>query len=179
MIMLCLAAWTAGAATHPVLISQDRLAQLAAGGPEWNVLKKTCDDNLNVLIAPGYAGWGWRDATVNYATAYQVWRTRDPAAANPYGAKALALMKVLARHHNYGGPGNAQLLGPGDGSRRTFTLPMAPRSEAKVVLLKAPIVETACTNGAAPAVLSHFDPIVKISDTRGGAPSYASSAPFS
>jgi hypothetical protein len=58
------------AATHPALISQSRIAQLAAGGAEWTDMKQFCDKNLARLLDPGYAGWGWRTAVENYATAY-------------------------------------------------------------------------------------------------------------
>lgn len=160
--------------THPVLISPARIATLAAGNAEWTTIKKYCADNLTTLIGPDYAGWGWRTAVENYATAYQVLKTSDPTTANKYAAKALAMMKVLARHHNYGGPSNAQFLGQGDGVTKTFTLPMTPMSGTSVVVLTAPVSDTALVYTAAPQVLSSFDPIVKISNTSGGPASYAS-----
>ena len=163
----------AAMAAHPSLISQARLGQLSAGGAEWTALKQYCDDNLNLIIGPDYAGWGWRTAAENYGTAYQVLRVSDPATADKYAAKCLAVMKVLARHHNYGGPANAQLLGQGDGTNRVFTLPMTPLAGTSVAVLTTPVQETTLVYSGTTVVLSHFDPIVKISNTPGGAAGYA------
>lgn len=99
------------AATHPVLLTANRLAQLSASGnAEWTTIKKYCDDNLNKVIGADYAGWGWRTAVENYTAAYRVTLPKDPTLAASYGKKAIAMMKVLARHHNYGGPDCAQFI---------------------------------------------------------------------
>jgi hypothetical protein len=161
-------------AAHPSLISQTRINQLAAGGAEWTAMKQYCDDNLNLLIGPDYAGWGWRTAVENYSTAYQVVRLSDPVTAGKYAAKCLAMMKVLARHHNYGGPADAQLLAQGNGTTKTFTLPMTPLAGTSVEVLTATVQDTVLTYTSAPQVLSHFDPIVKVSNTSGGTANYAS-----
>ena len=161
------------AATHPVLMTPDRLAQLSAGGSEWNSIKKYCDDNLNLVIGPDYAGWGWRTAVENYSAAYRVTLPKDAVLAAKYGKKCLAMMKVLARHHNYGGPDCAQLIGVGDGSTKTFTLSMTPLTVTAITVFFAPVSDTALTYNGPTAQVSHFDPIVKISNTAGGPANYA------
>jgi hypothetical protein len=161
------------AATHPVLMTPDRLASLSAGGSEWNSIKQYCDDNLNLVIGPDYAGWGWRTAVENYSAAYRVTLPNNPALAAQYGKKALAMMKVLARHHNYGGPDCAQFIGLGDGSTKTFALPMTPLTGTTITLLTAPVSDTAFTYSGPTAQVSHFDPIVKISNTASGPANYA------
>ena len=165
---------TIAPAAHPSLISQARISQLAAGGTEWTAMKKYCDDNLNSLVGPDYAGWGWRTAVENYSTAYQVLRLSDPVTAGKYAAKCLSMMKVLARHHNYGGPASdAQLLGQGNGVTKVFTLPMTPLAGTMVAVVTTPILDTLLTYSSTSPLLNHFDPIVKVSNTSGGAASYA------
>jgi hypothetical protein len=160
------------AATHPVLMTPDRLAQLSAGGSEWNSIKQYCDDNLNLVIGPDYAGWGWRTAVENYSAAYRVTLPNDAAQAAKYGKKALAMMKVLARHHNYGGPDCGQLIGLGDGSTKTFALPMTPMQGTTVTILTTPITDTAVVYTGPTVQLDRFDPIVKISNTANGPANY-------
>jgi hypothetical protein len=163
------------AATHPVLLTSDRLAALSAGSSEWNSIKQYCDGNLNKVIGPEYAGWGWRTGIENYATAYRVMLPKDAALADKYAKKALAIMKVLARDHNYGGPECASLIGVGDGSTKTFTLPFAPMPSTTVSIFTAPVTDTAITYSGTTAQLNRFDPIVRISNIAFGPANYQAS----
>jgi hypothetical protein len=90
--------------SHIVITVSPELHYKLPGNTEWNTIRTFCSNNLNRIIDPGYAGWDWHDALMNYATAYQVLKNSDPTTADKYAKKALALMKVAARHHNYGGP---------------------------------------------------------------------------
>jgi hypothetical protein len=164
--------FTAGSATHPVLMTPDRLGSLSAGGSEWNSIKQYCDANLNKVISPDYAGWGWRTAVENYSAAYRVTLPKDAALADKYGKKTLAMMKVLARHHNYGGPDCAQLIGLGDGSTKTFALPMTPLTGTTISVFTAPVSDTTFIYNGPTVQVSHFDPIAKISNTAGGPANY-------
>lgn len=163
-------------ATHPALLTPDRLASLSAGGSEWNAIKHYCDDSLNLVIGPDYAGWGWRTAVENFSEAYLVTLPIDPALAAKYGKKALGMMKVLARDNNYGGPDCGQLIGLGDGATKTFPLPMTPLTGTTVTVFYAPVSDTALIYNGTSAQVSHFDPIVKISNTAGGPADYTPSA---
>lgn len=169
---LCLLAAQSGAQSHPALFNQAQIAKLAAGGTEWDALQTFCDANLDKLIGSGYAGWDWHDAAVQYAKAYQVAKTKDPAQARKYGLKALALMKVLARHHYFGGVANGQTLGLGDGTRKSFALPFAPADPASVAVFTVPVERIPIVYQGA-AKLPRFEPILKISDTPQGAADYA------
>jgi hypothetical protein len=174
--LFCLAAALAvAAAAHPVLLTADRLATLSAGGSEWNSIKAYCDDNLNKVIGPEYAGWGWRTAVENYGTAYRVMLPKDRTLAAKYGQKALAMMKVLARHHNYGGPECGQFIGLGDGSTKTFGLPMTPMTGTTITVLTTSVSDTVLTYSGPTAQVIHFDPVVKVSNTAGGPADYAPS----
>lgn len=161
----------AGAVEHPALLSpRDRVDRLAAGGAAWNTLKARCDAELDQLLAPGYAGWDWRDAAERFALAWLVMQRSDAVQAGRYGRKALALLKVLARHHNYGTPENAELVGVGDGATRTFTLPRL--AVGPVTVLTTPITTRALTYGGATASLPDWGRILAIADSPTGASAY-------
>jgi hypothetical protein len=176
------------ASSHPVLIPQGQLASLAAGGAAWTAQKNLCDSQLDTLIGAGYAGWDWHDAAVNYSTCYQVARLQnDTVNAQKYAKKALAMALVLARHHNYGNkdedsaPGAAraatlQPLGLTDGARTTFSLPFTPKNAAQVEVFLTATSEIHLTRASqGNDNLDEFAPIVKISNTSGGAAAYAAS----
>jgi hypothetical protein len=172
------------AQTHPVLLSPSHLGALQTpGNTEWNTIKSFCTNNLNKIIDPGYAGWDWHDALMNYATAYQVLKTSDPSTADKYAKKALALMKVAARHHNYGGPQRDQysfydcyqFIGLGDGSTKNFTLPFSTQlAGAAIQVTKSSVTTTAFVYNKNKTALSDFQPILKISNTNNGGADYPS-----
>jgi len=167
-----------GASTHPVLFPAGRLASLAAGGSEWNAQKQFCDSNLSSLIAPDYAGWGWHDAAVSYSTCYQVAKMQGQTTdAQNYAKKALALAKVLARHHNYGTTSaTGQPIGLTDGSTVTFPLPFTPMNAAQVSVSLVATREIELTRTSEGSDdLGVFAPIMKVSSVSNGAPAYASS----
>ncbi len=163
--------------THPVLFPPGKLASLAAGGSAWNTLKQFCDSNLNSLIAPDYAGWGWHDAAISYGTCYQVAKLQgDSGNAQLYAKKALALATVLARHHNFGTPnGTDQVLGLTDGSRTTWTLPFTPMNAAQVTVRRVATreIQLTRTNESGDS-LGTFAPVIKVAATAGGAPAWTS-----
>jgi hypothetical protein len=167
-----------GALTHPVLFPAGLLASLAAGGSEWNAQKQFCDSNLSSLIAPDYAGWGWHDAAVSYSTCYQVAKMQGQTVdAQNYAKKALALAKVLARHHNYGtNSPTGQPIGLTDGSTATFPLPFVPMNAAQVnvSLVATSEIEVTRTSGGSDE-LGVFAPIMRVSAVSNGAPAYTSS----
>lgn len=170
------------AQTHPILLSPAHITALqTAGNTEWNTIKNFCSNNLNKIIDPGYAGWDWHDALINYATAYQVLKTSDPATADKYAKKALALMKVAAHHHNYGGPhkydysnyDGYQFIGLGDGSSKNFPLPFTTQlAGSSIQVTISAVTTTAFVYNNNKVTLNDFDPILKISNTNGGAANY-------
>ncbi|HEX7150273.1 MAG TPA: right-handed parallel beta-helix repeat-containing protein [Thermoanaerobaculia bacterium] len=173
----------ASSVSHPVLLPAGYLASLAAGGPAWTALKADCDASLNTLIRDSWAGWDWHDAAVDYSTCYQVAKLQnDTVNAAKYEKKALALAVVLARHHNLGTPDDGhpdnvlQPIGLGDGATTTFTLPFTPMDPAQVRVVLVGTTELTRTRAATGNdVLGDFAPILKISNTAGGAASYAPS----
>lgn len=170
-------------ASHPVLLSAGYLASLAAGGPEWDEQKDWCDSRLNILIRDSYAGWDWHDAAVGFSTCYQVAKLQnDTANAEKYAKKALAMAVVLARHHNLGTPDDGhpdnilQPVGMTDGVQTTFALPFAPMNTAQVRVVLVGTTEVERTRAAQGSdALGAFAPIMKISETPGGAAAYAAS----
>lgn len=169
----------AGASSsHPVLFPAGKLASLAAGGAAWDAQKQFCDSNLNSIISPDYAGWGWHDAAVSYSTCYQVAKMQgDSGSAQEYAKKAVALAIVLARHHNFGTPsGTDQPLGLTDGARTTWSLPFAPMIPAQVgVRLVATRVISRTRSAEGSDSLETFAPIMKVAATAGGPAAYAPS----
>jgi len=167
-----------GASSHPVLFPAGQLTRLAAGGSDWTTLKSYCDANLNTIITPDYAGWGWHDSAINYATCYQVSRLRgETANATEYAKKAIALAKVLARHHNFGTPtGSDQPIGLANGSATVFSLPFAPVNANNVTVRLVATREIQLTRSATGSDdLGAFAPIMKVSATPGGAAAWAAS----
>ena len=165
--------------THPVLFPAGKLASLAAGGAAWNAQKLFCDSNLNSIIGPDYAGWGWHDAAVSYSTCYQVARLQgDSANALEYSKKALALATVLARHHNFGTPtGSDQPLGLTNGSTTTWPLPFTPMNTGQVTVRLVATREIAVTRTSESGdSLDTFAPIMKVASTPGGPAAYAPSS---
>ncbi len=172
------------AQTHPILLSPSHLGALqTSGNTEWNTIKSFCSNNLNKIIDPGYAGFDWHDALINYATAYQVLQNSDPSTADKYARKALALMKVLAHHHNYGGPqrdqysfyDGFQFIGFGDGSTKNFTLPFSTQLAGSTIqVTKSPIVTNPIVYNSNKTPLFDFQPILKISNTNNGGANYLS-----
>jgi len=167
--------------THPILISPSHLSALQGNNAEWKTINTFCKNNLNTLIDPGYAGFDWKEALVNYATAYQVLKTSDAVNAEKYAKKALALMKVMARHHNYGGPQNGngsyyysyQFVGFADGTTTQFTLPGTPLVGTTVQAALTPLGVTHKTYAGTKVALDNFEPILKISNTSTGSADYA------
>jgi hypothetical protein len=171
------------AQTHPILLSQGHLNALQTpGNTEWSTIKIFCSNNLNKIIDPGYAGWDWYDALTNYATAYQVLKNSDPTTADKYARKALAIMKVVARHHNFGGPqkdqysayNGLQYIGMGDGSTKSFALPFTtqlPGSTIEVTL--SATTTTPIVYNANKVKLTDFEPILIISNSNSGSADYA------
>lgn len=165
-------------ASHPVLFPPGKLASLAAGGSAWNTLKQYCDTNLNSLVGPDYAGWGWRDAAISYGTCYQVAKLQgDSGNAQLYAKKALALATVLARHHNYGTPGATdQVLGLTNGSQTTWSLPFTPMNVTQVTVRLVATREIQLTRTSESGdSLGTFAPVMKVASTAGGPPAWAAS----
>jgi hypothetical protein len=182
ILFVCFSSPRLTAQTHPILLSPSHLSSLqAAGNTEWNTIRTFCSNNLNKIIDPGYAGWDWHDALMNYATAYQVLKNSDPATADKYAKKALALMKVAAHHHNYGGPqrdqysfyDGYQFIGLGDGATKNFALPFTTQLAGSAIqVTKSPIATMPVVYTKNKAALGDFQPILKISNTNGGAANY-------
>jgi hypothetical protein len=172
------------AQTHPILLSPSHLTSLQApGNTEWNTIRTFCSNNLTKIIDPGYAGWDWHDALMSFATAYQVLKTSDPATSDKYAKKALALMKVAAHHHNYGGPmrdqysfyDGYQFIGLGDGSTKNFPLPFTTQLAGSTIqVTRSSVTTTPVVYTKNKAALGDFQPILKISNTNGGASNYPS-----
>ena len=164
------------AADHPVLLSPaNQVDVLAAGGSAWTSLRSQCDSELDQLITPGYAGWDWRYALERYSLAYLVAKRIDTTRAAKYGKKALALMTVLARQHNYGTPENATFVGLGDGATTSFTLPFTPAHPAQVKVLTTTITTVPLTYSGSTTVMPNWGLITAIADTAGGPSAYPTS----
>jgi hypothetical protein len=179
--MVIMLHYSVAAQNHPALISQAELTALAASS-EWNTILQFCNNNLNSQIEPGWAGWDFRIAIENYARAYQVLKTSDPATANNFAKKALAIMKATARHHNMGGPENThsltmnyQFIGLGNGSQTAFTLPFTQLAGTTAQVILSDTEQTTYTYTSNITAVEDFDPILKISNTSGGPNDYASS----
>jgi len=185
ILFISFSSFRLSAQTHPILLSPSHLSALqTSGNTEWNTIKSFCSNNLNNIIDPGYAGWDWHDALINYATAYQVLKNSDPSTADKYAKKSLALMKVVAHHHNYGGPqrdqysfyDGFQFVGLGDGSTKNFSLPFNTQLAGSTIqVTKSPITTTSHVYNSNKIPLTDFQPILKISNTNGGGADYLSS----
>lgn len=183
ILFLFFSSQQSAAQTHPILLSPSHLASLqTAGNTEWNTIKSFCGNNINKIIDPGYAGWDWHDALMNFATAYQVLKNSDPVTAEKYAKKALALMKVTAYHHNYGGPhrdqysyfDGFQFIGLGDGATKNYTLPFTTQLAGSAVqVIQSDITTKPYVYNGNKLKLDEFDPILKISNTNGGAADYS------
>lgn len=176
-VLLLATTGAAGAAfaAHPALYSQTYLNSLASGDPAWPGIKAACDGNLNLVIEPDYAGWGYRTYGEDYGLCYQVaLKTGDPA-ATIYEKKALGLLHVLAHDHVYGSPNSSQFIGFGDGSTTSFPLPATPLSGAPITVYLAGSASQSFTYGS-PANLPAFGLIGKISNTPTGGADYPASA---
>jgi len=166
LTVLLLASALQAGDVHPQLISPtNRVATLAtAGNAEWTALRNRCDAGLNTLVIPEYAGWGWREAIEEYALAYNVAKALNDATRTlNYGRKALALMKVSARHHNYGSPDNAEYVGRTNGSTTQFILPRAPVGAVTVFL--TPLTIRNFTYNGVTQALPEWERIVAIGNT--------------
>ena len=164
---------TQTAGSTPKLLSAAEIQQIATNPVDWSGRKAACDSQLGSLVGPGYAGWDWHDAAVRYATCYVVARFLGDPTAAAYSKKTLALMKVLARHHMYGTPQATQeLVALGDGSTRAFNLRMTPATGQAVTVYVTPVSTLPVTYAGATAALVNYFPILKISDSAGGAASY-------
>jgi hypothetical protein len=170
----------------PQLITPAEIQEIAQSGARWTALKNKCDTNLNKIIASGYsdayAGWDWRAAAEDYATCYNVAKflNLDANTISNYSKKAIAVMKVLARHHWYrninGGTeaeGTVEYLALGNGATTVFALPRTPMPTpaVKVYLTPATELPIAYTSNRA-SVSSGFCPVLKISNTAGGPAAY-------
>ena len=162
--------------THPILIAPaNEVDLLAQGGQDWIDLRNQCDNDLNNLITPDYAGWGWRTALENYALAYRVALRIDTVRAAKYGKKALALMKVLARHHNYGTPENSEYIGRTNGSTTSFPLPRAPLAGASMTVFLSPITISPYTYSGSTQALPDWGKIIGIGNMSAANADYAPS----
>jgi hypothetical protein len=154
------------ATSHPLLITPgNKVDLLAQGGQDWIDLRNRCDASLNKLITPDYAGWGWRTALEDYALGYQVALRIDAGRAVTYGKKALALMKVLARHHNYGTPENAEYIGRTNGTTTGYSLPRAPLGGATMTVFLCPIGITPITYSGTTKQLADWGKIIAIGNS--------------
>src|SRR5262249_30719096 len=95
----------------------------------------------------------------------------------------MALMRVLARDQAYGGPSpTVEFLAVGDGATKSFTLrmPVAPGKTIHVWL--APLTAKSFTfNGTVTTLCNSgycFDPVVRISNSAGGASAYTRSVDY-
>jgi hypothetical protein len=155
-------------------MSRAEIAKIAADGADWGSRKGWCDDHLNQMFGPGYVGWDWRDAAVDYSTCFRVAKHLglDAATVKRYAAKTLALMRVLARDQAYGTPSSAQeLLALGDGSTRVFTLRMPPAAGSAVKVYVAPLTQRSLTwSGTLTTLCTDycFDPVVWVSKSASG-----------
>jgi hypothetical protein len=139
----------------------------------WATLKANCDTNLNRVIGDGYAGFDWRAAAQNYGICYNVALLKRDPQAPLYSKKAVAILKTLARSFPVIAPNqNHQFLAFGDGTTKSFALPMPPLAGTTVrVFVNTASVKTFTYSGATQAgVTQEFDagalyPVLKIADT--------------
>ncbi|HSR89534.1 MAG TPA: hypothetical protein VLK22_04060, partial [Candidatus Udaeobacter sp.] len=166
------------ASTHPVLFPAGYIAHLALGGSDWAAMKQSCDSGLNSLVQNSYAGWEWRDAAVLYSTCYTVAKQQgDTTNATKYAKKDLALAKVLAHDSNLGTADPAyQPIGLGNNSQTVFTLPFTPMFPTQVRVSLVTTHEKPVTRTSGHDALGIYAPIMKVSNTSGGANDYASTA---
>ena len=179
--VLMLFPFCATAQTHPILVTQTELSELAASS-DWTSIQSFCDDNLNTVIDHGWAGWDLRYAIEKYSKAYQILKTSNPTKAAKYGKKTVALMKSAARDHNMGGPEDtygysigARAIGMADGSKTVFTLPFAQLAGSTAQAFVCNTEQVAYTYNSNKVSLDRFEPILKISNANGGANNYAGS----
>ena len=171
-------------ATEPKLMSQAEIQQIGSDTADWTSRKAFCDGNLNQFLGSDYVGFGWSDPIISYSTCYNVglYLNLPAATVQSYADKILALMEVLSRDQAYGTPDSGQeLLALGDGSKRTFTLRMAPASGSTVKVFLAPLSQKSFTYSGTTTTLCNdycFDAIVKISDSSGGPAAYTRSVDY-
>ena len=193
---LCLAAsvavassGAAQAADHIFADSFERISKVAQPDVEiafaddtvWAGLKARCDADLDTLISDIYAGFDWRDAAHDYGLCYNVGVLRGDVKAPLYSKKALAIMKTLARTFPVIAPNqNHQFIGFGDGTTKTFTLPMTPLAGTTVHVYSntAAVSAYTYTGPTQQDVTQAFDsgalyPVLRISTTMAGATSNA------
>lgn len=162
-------------------VAQADVEQAFTDDSVWATLKSSCDNDLNDVITDIYAGFDWRQAAHDFGLCYNVGTLRGDPKAPTYSKKAIAMLKTLARSFPViASNQNHQFLAFGNGSTKTFTLPMTPLAGTAVSVFTNTAAVTSFTYSAAGqiGVTQEFDsgalyPILRISSTMAGATSNA------
>ena len=147
----------------------------------WNSLKARCDTDLDSVIGDIYAGFDWRQAAQDYGLCYAAGSLRGDPKASTYAKKAVAILKTLARSFPVITPNqNHQFVAFGNGTTKTFTLPMAPLTGTTVRIFTnaADVLTYSYTVSTQSDVTADFSsgglyPVLRISSTKAGATSNA------
>jgi hypothetical protein len=162
-------------------VSATDVAIAASDDAVWNSLKARCDRDLDSLIADIYAGFDWRQAAQDYGLCYAAGTRRGDPKTSAYSKKAVAILKTLARTFPVIKPNqNHQFIGFGDGTKKTFALPLQPLAgtTVRVFTNTANVLTYAYTTATQTEVTADFSsgglyPVLRISDTMAGATSNA------
>lgn len=105
-----------------IFLTKDTLQRVRTS-PRWPLLRAALERNLLVNLATDTYQGSHLLWVSNYALGYQVLKDTEPEAASRFADKALALIHGgLHDYQNYGWQ-TLEVIGRGDGSRRTFPLP--------------------------------------------------------
>src|ERR1700742_2344820 len=147
----------------------------------WASLKSRCDDDLNNVITDIYAGFDWRQAAQDFGLCYNVGTLRGDPKAPTYSKKAVAILKTLARSFPLIAPNqNHQFLAFGNGTTKSFTLPMTPLAGTTVNVFsnQTSVATHTYSSTGLPDVTQEFSsgalyPVLRISNSMAGATSNA------
>ncbi len=162
-------------------VSQADVEQAFTDDTVWTSLKSRCDNELDDVITDIYAGFDWRQAAQDFGLCYNVGTLRGDAKAPTYSKKAIAMLKTLARSFPLIAPNqNHQFLAFGNGTTKTFTLPMTPLTGTTVKVFSNATTVTPYTYNSVGQhdVTQEFSsgalyPVLRVSNSMAGATSNA------
>jgi len=103
----------------------DVRAKASANTAQWAAFRANLDANLTQFVSDGAYQASWASSIADYALGYQVLKDIDPATADKYADKAVALMYSLTHDIQKGGEGPRQLAFRGDGTTNQYVIPHA------------------------------------------------------
>jgi len=103
----------------------DVRAKASANTAQWQAFRANLDANLEQFVSDGAYQASWASSIADYALGYQVLKDSDPATAERYADKAVALLYSLTHDIQKAGEGPREIVFRGDGARNQYVIPHA------------------------------------------------------